>query len=1021
MRRFFNESIFGIIILSIVFAFTVDPATPTRSKSKQALYPFAKQQFPWADSVFNSLSLDERIGQLFMVAAFSNRDQRHMAEISNYILNNKIGGLIFFQGGPVRQAIQTNYYQSVSKTPLLIGIDGEWGLGMRLDSTISFPRQMMLGAIKDEGHIYEMGEEIARECKRMGIHINFAPVVDINSNPRNPVISNRSFGENREDVTVRSIAYMMGMQNNHILSVAKHFPGHGDTEADSHIGLPVVDYSYTHLDSIELYPFRELINCNIGGIMVAHLSIPALDSSRNTPSSVSKKIVTSLLRDSLHFNGIVFTDALNMRAVSANIKGGELEVRALEAGADVLVMPNDVTLAVSKIKEAIVNGRLTEERINASCRKILQLKEWVGLNKKPVIELKNLTNDLNAPRAEVLNRRMVEEAITVVRNKEGLLPLTNLASRRIASVSIGETDETSFTRSLSLYMGIDKYYLGRKADSVAVNKLLRNLRYYNLAIVSVSNTTINPQRNYGVSLPAMTFLDRVADSTRVILDVFTPPYFLDKLNNLEKFKAILVSYEDSPEAMDYSAQLIFGGISARGILPVTAAPNVNYKQGLNTQGGIRFKYTLPEDVGISSQKLQKADSIVNDAIQRGAMPGCQVLAARNGVVFYHKAFGFLTYDNTQPVKLTDLYDLASVTKIAATLPAVMKLYETGSIKLKHTLGDYLPELQKTNKADLVLLDVLTHQARLQPYRPFNMDLVAPDNPSEKLISETNVGNYTIKLGPRTYMNSRFHYKPGYFASSASFSFGNQVADSLFALTSLEDTIFQKIAESPLLSKKEYKYSDWGLMYMYKIVQNQSGLPLQEYTWRNFYSRLGAATTGFWPLLRFEKSQIAPTENDVSFRKQVLRGYVHDPTASLMGGVSGHAGLFSNANDLAKLMQMYLNGGTYGGERYFGQETVDYFTSCPFCSTGNRRGIGFDKPEPSPQKASPVCDCVSLRSFGHSGFTGTFVWADPETGLLYVFLSNRVYPDSENNKLTELNVRTKLMEVFAKEIENSSKK
>lgn len=1004
-------------IVFLLFDFKIFSEKPEKVvDAKEPSSPYTIGNTPWADSVFNSLSIDERIAQLFMVAAFSNKDKRHEEEIADLVSRYNIGGLIFFQGSPTRQVLETNYYQSKAKTPLVIGMDAEWGLGMRLDSTIEYPRQMMLGALQDPDLIYEMGQDIARQMKRIGVQINFAPVVDINNNPDNPVISNRSFGEDPQLVSSYSMAYMMGLQNNHVFAVAKHFPGHGDTNSDSHFSLPVIDQDYKRLDSVELHPFKYLIKGNLGGVMIAHLNLPKIDSSRNIPSTLSRNIVTNILRDSLGFEGLVFTDALNMRSVSGAYPNGEVEVKALEAGNDILVMSNDVPLAISKIKQAIRSGRLSEQQINESCRKMLVLKEWAGLTSRKFVNPDNLVQDLNSVKSQLINRRIVENAITVVKNSNNLIPVKNLESTRIAVVNVGESKQDKFNETVDLYTKTDHYYLPKSSSQAEVSKLLNDLEQYNLVIVSVMNTNYSPKKNYGVSEEAMNFINKISKKEKTILNVFAPPYLLKKIEDLHNFKTIIVAYEDNAVTQEYSAQLIFGGISARGILPVSATPAFSFRKGVSTGSATRFKYSIPEDASINSRELVSIDSIVNDAIRRKAIPGCQILAAKNGVVFFDKAYGYHTYDSTEQVKLTDLYDIASITKVAATTAAIMKLYETGMVKLDKTLSDYVPEFKKTNKSDIVLMDILTHQSRLQPGIPFYLNLLLPLSKQEKAGSREFSANYDVKLGYEYLVNHIRNYKPGYFSRMAGINFGNQVADSLFALTSYEDTMINRIGSSSLLSRKEYRYSDIGFICLHTLINKVASEPLQDYVRDNFYTHLGATTLGFTPLQRFKVSEIVPTELDLTFRQQLVHGYVHDQSAALMGGVSGHAGLFSNANDLAKLFQMFLNEGTYGGERLLQKETIDYFISSPFRSLGNRRGIGFDKPEMNPLKINPVCDCVSSRSFGHSGFTGTFAWADPETGLLYIFLSNRVYPSSNNNKLTELGVRTKILEVFARSIQ-----
>ena len=988
----------------------INPKSPDQNKTatKASIYNLNS---PWVDSVFNSLTPDEKIAQMMMIGVYPNPDQKHIDEISSLIKNYNLGGLIFFQGSPVKQAMQTNIYQSIAKTPLLIGIDAEWGLGMRLDSALIFPRQMMLGAIQNDSLIYQMGLEIANQLKSMGIHVNFAPVVDVNNNPLNPVISNRSFGENKSMVATKGILYMKGLQANGVLAIAKHFPGHGDTDEDSHFTLPTIKYKYGRLDSIELYPFRQLIQNNVGGIMIAHLHMLAFDTANNMASTISKRIVNGLLKDSLKYNGLIFTDALSMKGVCDFYKPGELEVKTIQAGNDIMLKSPDVVQAIKSIKNAIASGLIRQSQIDSSCRKVLAAKEWAGLRKVKPVDIASLKNKLNATTAIVTQRKIVESGLTLIQNNNNILPLKQLDTLRMAVVLIGTDKSSQFDKTLSLYKDFDCFYLSKQADSLYIDSLLLNLRHYNLVIAGIINTDSKPNAAYGIAPNASRFLERLVDTRAVILDLFATPYALAKFKNLDKFKAILISYQDQPIIQDYSAQMIFGAIGARGKLPVTVLP-YPVGCGLNTQGGLRLKYSIPEELNIDSHKLAEIDSIIAKAIRQGAIPGCQVLAAKNGIVFYQKSFGYHTYDQTHPVLNTDIYDIASITKIAGTLPAIMKLYEDGKIKLTSKLANYLPELKKTNKKDILLIDVLTHQARLQPFMAFYLKTLVPQNKKEKLTSNSYSNIYSVKISENLYANKSIKYREGLYATLAERTHSLQVADNLFLSTTYADTIFKLSNESKLLPVKEYKYSDMGFYYMFWIAERVTKMSLNEYVERNFYSKLGATTIGYLPINRFEKERIMPTENDVVFRKQIVHGYVHDPGAAMMGGVCGHAGVFSNANDLAKLMQMYLNKGTYGGEQYLKPATVDYFNSCPFCASHNRRGIGFDKPDANP-KNSPTCQCVSAKAFGHQGFTGCVTWADPETGLLYIFLSNRVYPDTNNNKLTETGVRTRIQEVLAK--------
>ncbi|HEX2935635.1 MAG TPA: glycoside hydrolase family 3 N-terminal domain-containing protein [Bacteroidales bacterium] len=971
----------------------------------------------WVDSVFYSLTPDERISQLIMIAAYSNRPPSHTAEISYLIQTFNLGGIIFFQGGPAREAFMTNYFQRYAKTPLLIGIDGEWGLSMRLDSTFGFPRQMMLGALSDNQLIYKMGWEIANQMKALGIHINFAPVVDINSNPLNPVISNRSFGENKINVTQKGISYMEGMQDNGLLAVAKHFPGHGDTNADSHFTLPVIEHSLGRLDSIEFYPFRELIKKNVSGVMVAHLNIPALEPKPNTASTLSSRIITDLLRKSMGYDGLIFTDALNMLGVAANNKPGELEVKALQAGNDVLLMPADPGIAIQAIKKAIRDGQLRQSQIDSSCRRVLIAKYKAGLDRYKPVDIASLPAKLNTTEATLIQRNIAASAITLVKNTFNLVPLQRLDTLRIALVLSGTNQPNQFTETVGLYKNCDTYFLPEKLDSFRTDSLLFSLRHYNLIIGSFHNTSSLANRNFGIQPSAIAFFDTLATLRKVILHLPATPYALSMFKKIYNYQAILVSYHDIPVTQDFAAQIIFGGIPAQGKLPVTASVFP-----INTQfttEPIRLRYARPEEININPVTLQGVDSIVISAIQQKAMPGCQVLAAKDGVVFYNKSFGYHTYDSLRKVKNSDIYDLASLTKITGTLPAIMKLYEENEIKLKSRLSSYFHNLKKTNKKEITLIDILTHQARLQPFIPFYLKLIEPKNAGEKLLVSTASATNTIRLSASSFGNSNVRYRNGFIVTRPDIEHGVTIADDMYLSNSYVDSIFLTIDNSPLLKEKQYKYSDLGFIYLYKLIELKTKTALNEYDDKNFYQKLGAETMGYLPLNRFDRDRIIPTEYDQFFRKQLIHGYVHDPAAAMLGGVSGHAGVFSNANDLAKLMQMYLNKGSFGGEKFFDKETLEYFTSCPFCEEHNRRGIGFDKPEMGSANG-PTCQCVSAKSFGHSGFTGTYTWADPENGLLYIFLSNRVCPDAENNKLVEMNVRTRIHEVFTKALAESKK-
>lgn len=969
------------IILAIISVISIVSISFIPKETKKSDPPFYLNNTHWADSVFKTLSNEDRIAQLFMVAAYSNKDKTHLKEIKKLVSLYKIGGLIFFQGGPMRQAMLTNYYQSLSKVPLFVAIDAEWGLAMRLDSTTKFPRQMTLGAIQNDTLIYEMGSEIARQCKRLGMQINFAPVVDINNNPLNPVISNRSFGENKFNVTKKALMYMKGMQDHGVLANAKHFPGHGDTDSDSHKTLPTVKSSREHLDTLELYPFKQLISQGLGSMMVAHLFVPALDTTAKQASTLSKKVVTDLLKDSLGFKGLVFTDALNMKGVSKFYKPGEVDVKALIAGNDVLLFPEDVPTAIKQIKIAIDSGLISQEEIDKRCMKILLAKQWAGLDQYSKIKLKNLTFDLNTPNAELINRKLTEASLTLLQNKNNVIPLQNLDALKIASLSLGYKELNIFQRTLSNYAPVKHFGIDKDAKKEIFDTVLSALKDYNLVIVHINNTNNKPDKDFGLTSHAMSLLKAIMKQSKVIVNVSANPYILAKMDSLQFADALIMSYEDNDYSESYSAQLIFGGIAATGKLPVTPSPYFKVGTGIQTNV-IRFKYTIPEELGIDSKALYRIDSIAKKGIKEKVYPGCQILVAKNGKVIYQKSFGNHTYTNKIKVKNDDIYDIASITKIAASTASVMKLVDEKKINLDETLGHYLPMLEGSNKQNIVLRQMLTHQAGLKDWIPFWMKTVNKDGT----------------------------YKAGIYNTTPNETYFKRVANDLYINNNYEDTIYKQIIDSPLKESGKYLYSDLGYYFIKNIVENETKNALNIYVQKTFYAPLGLPTMGYKPLSRFDLDRIVPTENDTKFRKQLIHGDVHDQGAAMLGGVGGHAGIFSDANDLAVMMQLFMNKGEYGGKRYIDSTTVNEFTKCQYCKD-NRRAIGFDKPEMNPDKDSPVCGCVSYLSFGHAGFTGTLAWADPQNQLVYIFLSNRVYPKAEDNKLAKSGIRTQIQQVI----------
>lgn len=937
-------------------------------------------QSEWVDSVFNSLTPDQRLGQLFMVPVYPRLGQKDVQKVKALMDDYRIGGIIVFQGGPVQAAKLINSYQAYSKTPLMVAIDGEWGVSMRLDSTPRFPDQMTLGAIADERLIYDMGAEVARQCRRLGIHVNFAPVVDVNNNPNNPVINNRSFGEQPYNVARKGFAYMLGMQDNGVIATAKHFPGHGDTDVDSHYDLPVIKHDRQRLEKIELYPFKHLIDNGLAAIMIAHLHIPALDSTPNQASSLSHNIVTQLLKKEMGFKGLIFTDALRMKGVTRYHDTGVADRKALLAGSDMLLMSRDVPKAMIEIKKAIAEGLITQEEIDARCKKILKAKYWLKLNDYQPTPLDSLYEDLNTKDCDYLMRRLTEAALTLVKNDVECLPLKDLEKRNIAAVTIGSGRSSMFHYRLQHYSHLKTFVISHTAGRQQFDQLINQLANYNTVIVSLENTS-RWNADYGISDESLAFVERLSTKKELILAVFANPYSLSRIN-LKKVEACLLAYEDTHLAKDYAAQALFGAADAAGHLPVTVNPDLPAGYGLPYKQRIRLRYSVPRELDIEEVKLRRVDSLAMDAIDRKAFPGCTVLAAKNGVVFFYKSYGYHTYEKKKPVENTDIYDLASITKIGATLPSVISLVDQGKVNVYNCLSQYLPDLLATNKSHLTIIDMLTHQARLTPWIPFYNNTLLTDSMGKKCL-DTMI------------------YHP-----ELSDSFTLQLTDRLYMRDTYKDEIYKTIYDSPLRRYRRYAYSDLGFYFMQMLVENQTKQTLDRYAYETFYRPLGASDLCFKPLEHYPLERILPTENDTIFRHQQIHGYVHDQGAAMMGGVAGHAGLFGNAASLATLMQMYLQHGSYADHEFFKATTFDLFNTQPFrYYNRNRRALGFDKPS---TRGGPVFKGMAAESFGHTGFTGTTAWADPTTGVVYVFLSNRVYPDAENKKIISLGVRQKIM-------------
>ena len=960
----------------------------------------------WVDSVYNSLTVEQRVGQLICMRA-NQPDKPFYDDVAKYIKKYNIGGVCFFRADAEAQVKKTNEWQALAQTPLMVSIDAEWGLAMRVNKTLAYPYQMTLGAVADDQLLYEMGQQVAEQCQRMGIHVNFAPVADVNSNAANPIIGMRSFGENPQKVGEKATSYALGMQSKGLVTTMKHFPGHGNTSTDSHLTLPTVTRPIEEVRDIELAPFQYMIDNGVNGAMVGHLYFPAIEKVKNTSSSLSYGVVTDLLKEEMGFEGLIFTDGLDMKGVSEKVRNDSVPYVAFMAGNDVLILPHDVPYAIKTIKAAAERDTVAAARLEESCKKILRYKYRAGLNDYTALSTENLMTDLKKKSYIELRQQLYDEAITMLRNDDQVIPLVN--NKKIAVVTIGNTKNDVNNGLIERGYSTTSFVVEKDKIASKSADWLKKLEAYDLVVVNIEKTTMFASKNYGINNETVKFFNRLVVQNDVILNLFACPYALDMFRINNSVKGLVVAYQDEVPAVDAVVKLLSGELEPHGTLPVSVS---KFKCGDGIVIGLPKEptYTLPfkeaperpervkgqlmQNEPVESNPFQtmpvskldekyalRLDSVAKAGIKGKAYPGCQIVALKDGQVVYDTCFGTFTYGGGHHVQPDDLYDIASCTKIFASTLAIMKLYDDGLIDLNKTLADFFPYLKGKAHGKLKLIDIMTHQAGLKAWIPFYKVTVDENGPMEAFYSDEIDKSHNVR-----------------------------VAENLYLVNDYADRIFDSVSKTPL-GKKKYLYSDMGFYYMPKIVKQLTNQNIEDYLNEKFYHPMNLWHICYQPLNHFIREQIAPTENDTVFRKQLIWGDVHDQAAAMFGGVAGHAGLFANARDLAVLMQMLLDEGTYNGVQYLKPETVRYFTRAPFSSNDNRRGIGFDKLPVNKKGSSTASKSGSMKGFGHTGFTGTFVWADPKNKTVLIFLSNRVHPDPEPNRLARQNIRTALHDIL----------
>ena len=938
-------------------------------------------EYRWVDSVFNSLTLEQQVGQLMNLRA-NQPNKDFDIKVDEFIEKYNIGGVTFFRTDAEKLLLQANEWQSMAKTPLMVAIDGEWGLGMRINDGLSYPYQMTLGAITNDSLIAEMGRQIAEQCLRLGINVNFAPDIDVNNEPNNPVIGFRSFGEDPENVGRKGAAYALALQNNGVIPSMKHFPGHGNTSTDSHHALPIIKNSIEEIEKIELVPFKYLIDNGVKGAMVGHLYFPALEPVVNQSSSLSKNIVTDLLKNKMNYDGIIFTDGLEMKGAYNGIDPDSVCLQALMAGNDVMLLPINVEASMQIIIEAAKNNEDVRNRVEESCKKVLRHKYQIGLNDYKAQKTERLHNDLNQNRYYALKQRLYNEAVTMLENKKEILPLKKDSNKKIAVVTFGNDNNIS-AKLKENGIANTAFSISKDASDEEIRRTAKQFKSYDYVVLNIRNTSSYPSKNYGITSAMINFVKELPNSTKLIFNLFGSPYALDKFSFGRNLSSLLVGYEDNEMVANAMADILVGKISPKGKLPVSVK---KYKCG----SGFEFKgFLSPESLPVSlidNQYIRKIDSLLIDGINQKAYPGCQVLAMKDGKIIYEGNYGKFTYEGEQTVHQDAVYDIASLTKLFASSFALMKLYDEGKLDVNSTLGDFFPFMNQSDKGNIKLIEFLTHQSGMTPWIPIYKMTCKDKYLDVNYYRESIDEEHTVRVAKNMYLSDDFKYE-----------------------------IYDTIMKSELKEKK-YKYSDLGFYFVPGIVESITNQSFESYLQEVFFEPLNLNHICFKPLNKHDIHNIVPTEDDKYFRNQLLCGDVHDQTAALFGGVSGHAGLFSNARDLAVMMQLLLNGGYANGTQFISEETINYFTSAPFADNENRRGIGFDKPELDPEaKYYTPSKQSSMASYGHAGFTGTFAWADPANNLIVIFLSNRIYPTSDNNKLSKLNIRTEIHDLFYKAV------
>lgn len=950
----------------------------------------------WADSLYRSMDDEEKLAQLIMPIIYPSADAQRIQAEEARVKKHRWGGILYQRGQLAEQNTMNARLQRASRVPMLIALDGEWGLYMRLKDAPRYPRNLGLGMHGDEQLLYNYGREVARQCALMGIHVNFAPTIDVNINPRNPVIGSRSFGEDPKVVARMSLAYAQGLEDGGVLSVAKHFPGHGDTSEDSHKTLPLVSADKARMQRVELYPFSQYIRGGFGGIMTAHLRVPAYEPS-GIPSSLSHKITTELLQHNLGFGGLIFTDGLEMQGVQTN-KLGDIGVAALKAGNDILLGPRSAEQQLKALLQAKQSGELSEELIRHKVMKLLRYK-WRLIVQQPqrTASPERIHSEIwTEPATREMRKLWQASLIYYQRTERTEQALKAGQYKRIAVVQVGKNPIANPPRPTRGLGGSTITYLSWGGDATRTAQLAS----YDLILVNAFDTQV--PREALVSL---------ASQRPVLLAHYATPYKVRPDSWHKGLSHVLLTTEAAREAQEAVLSLLTQEQAKATPLPSAPLsddsddPTANMTPRTPAPSSASSKPRAQESLlRFDEGRFDALEAIIEEGLKSKAFPGCQVYIAHKGQTIYHKAFGLMGMQvERQQVERSTLYDVASITKALATTPAVMLLVGDGKLKLHERLQSYLPEFAGSDIGRASLRSLLLHQTGLPAGLNFFTDLIDSTSYAGELISPQARTGY-IPLVGRAWGNPRFDWLRQYISPKQSAEHPLTMARGLFISPEFKAVMLARLKATPLKRAGQYRYTDLGFILLQQVVERISGQSLDEFLQRRLFAPIGAKVY-FNPLQHgVAQAEIAPSQVDRFLRKQTIQGTVDDESAACLGGVSGNAGLFASASELAKIAQLLLNQGRWEGKQIIPSEVVRQFMSDT--DMRGRRALGFDKPQPR-SAYNGAGESASAGTVGHFGFTGTAFWIDPKEQLLFIFLSNRTYPTRSNNHLSTERYRPRL--------------